>query len=238
MIVTITDITALLLFFFGVWEFAPAKVTKGLTAKYEIKVAQPSAVPEEKLPTVFLRPCFCSKHNSTNYLNLLDAAVKQGRRARPWAQSRWTVESPQVLQQIAFLWRGLKQSLRTGRSFKSRCQVSVLEQEGGGGVCVWAWPQSGRNLEQSKHGAWVFYIWGRWRVELTAPAAEQRESDETKRFISSQQLPKNCAKLKLWLENVPGDWTKACRENCDGKIFFGSEGHMTHLSAVGMQIID
>lgn len=83
MIVTITDITALLLFFFGVWEFAPAKVTKGLTAKYEIKVAQPSAVPEEKLPTMFLRPCFRSKHNSTNYLNLLDAAVKQGRRARP-----------------------------------------------------------------------------------------------------------------------------------------------------------
>lgn len=137
MIVIINDVPALLLFFFGVWEFAPAKVTKGLTAKYEIKVAQPSAVPEEKPPTVFLRPWFRSKHNSTDYLNLSDAAVKQGRRrARPWAQSRWTVDSPQVLQQIAFLWRGLKRSLRTGRSFKSRCQVSVLEREGGGGVCV------------------------------------------------------------------------------------------------------
>lgn len=208
-------------FFFGVWEFAPAKVTKGLTAKYEIKVAQPSAIPEEKPPTVFLRPWFRSKHNSTDYLNLSDAAVKQGRRrARPWAQSRWTVDSPQVLQQIAFLWRGLKRSLRTGRSFKSRCQVSVLEREGGGGVCVCG---RGHNQEGTRSkvntGPWVFYVWGRWRVELAAPAAEQRESDETKRFISSQQLPNNCAKLKLWLENVPGDWTKACRENCDGKIF-------------------
>lgn len=39
------DVTALLLLFFGVWEFAPAKVTKGSTAEYEIKVARPPAPP-------------------------------------------------------------------------------------------------------------------------------------------------------------------------------------------------
>lgn len=204
------------LFIWSLGIFAPAKVTKGLTAKYEIKVAQPSAVPEEKPPTMFLRPWFRSKHNSTDYLNLWDAAVKQGRRrASAESMNCWFPAGPSA---DCIPLKRIKTEPPDGEII----QVTVPgECFGAGGwgrcVCVWAWPQSGRNPEQSKHGPWVFYIWGPWRVELAAPAAEQRESDETKRFISSQQLPNNCAKLKLCLENFPGDWTKACRENCDGK---------------------
>lgn len=36
-----------------------------------------------------------------------------------------SVQSPQVLQQIALLWKGLKQSLQMGKSFKLQCQVHM-----------------------------------------------------------------------------------------------------------------
>lgn len=92
--------------------------------------------------------CFCCPAQSTipPPTQICRTRVQNGGGER-W----WTVESPQVLRQIAFLWRGLKRSLRTGRSFKSRCQVSVLEQ---GTREAWGGVDTAR--EKRKHGLECF----------------------------------------------------------------------------------
>lgn len=71
--------------------------------------------------------CFCG----VNWYNIqftsitLKFSSRCGRTVEKHILKEWTVQSLQVLQTV-LLWRGLRRSLQTGRSFKSQCQVSEL----------------------------------------------------------------------------------------------------------------
>lgn len=152
---------------FEVRESAAAKVTKGLTAKYEIKVAEPSAVPEEKPRALFLLPCLCSKHNSTNH-----QSVGRGRPgvacagASAQSMNLWIPTGPSA---DCIPLKRIKTEPPDGEII----QVTVPGKRFGGVRGGRGYRQKGKQTRP-----WVFQ-WKWWRSELPSQTG-WRESDETR----------------------------------------------------------